>query len=666
MEKFINHLRSLLEKEFDAELKEYEFLTSNYSLKYLQKYGYAIMSLRLTSMRSGLGGKNVLTLETGSKLVPNQFKTGDVVELYSFGTGKKKEPEKGSNKNTLSGIVVKITEVRVVVSCENDFPSEWKDQCSIMFQALDVIEDRILSRNGKRLSELDLVLLGEKTPGFLSETMSLKLLSGQHSGYYSENLNGSQKEAVLLALSAREIALIHGPPGTGKTSTLIEIIAQFVEMGKKVLVCGPSNISVDNIAEKLSKIKIKYVRVGHPARVLKSVIENSLDYVSKNSEEGELVRDIQTELDENLAKLKKGKLQRSERYKVYDELKILRKELKAREKKVIQAIFKKHPVILSTLNGCSGGVLRNINDFDVVIVDEAGQALEPECWIAASKGQKLILAGDHLQLPPTIKSTDPQSNDKNDYKKDLKSRTKNISNKSKLELSNKNSLDYTMFERLMDMYGEQISKMITVQYRMNDAIMLFSSQRLYNDKLTSYSSNADHLLIDLPEVCETEETSVPFVFIDTVSSDDFSESVEENKSDMIYLLGENNSKYNQNEAQLVVEYTTKLVDAGLKESEIAIISPYNAQVYAIRELLSAKYPGIEIGSVDGFQGREKVRSNSEGEVGFLSDYRRINVAITRAKRHLCIVGNSETLSNRNKFLRELCDYGVESGELRFP
>ncbi|OMJ30188.1 DNA-binding protein SMUBP-2 [Smittium culicis] len=329
---------------------------------------------------------------------------------------------------------------------------------------------------------------------------------------------------------------------------------------------------------------------------------------------------------------------------------------------------------------------------------EAAMAFEAECWIAILKASKVILAGDHLQLTPTIKSDSQKESDLS-YKKSIDisrlslklnknavSIKKSTGENSSIDSFVRTSLFLTMFERLKKMYGDFVSNLLTEQYRMHKVIMSFSSNTLYDNKLVANEENENHLLCDIPGVSTTDETSVPFIFIDTLSNVEFSESYTPQFSSSEKVSGSGNSslkllkfgsdvnsKLNNGEAELVLSHVKLLCEAGVNMSDIAVISPYNAQVYEIKQSLSQSYPGIEVGSVDGFQGREKeaviislVRSNPEGNVGFLSDYRRINVAITRPRRHLCIIGNSETLSMHNEFLSELCEYGSDNGELRFP
>ncbi|PVU85644.1 hypothetical protein BB559_006899 [Furculomyces boomerangus] len=647
MEKFIQNQLEMINKEFDYELEETKLLQKNYSPKHLQKFGLAL------------------------------FKTGDIVGIQGKSDNEKLKEDKDEK---LSGIVLRSNEYKISISTENEIPSDWRDTCTIvklanevaykrMIQALKKLLLKVEKNNGLSIEPLERVLLGQSLPSF-NFTDKSKILVGDNDGFFSTNLNQSQMDAVKFALSAEE---------TGKTHTIVEIIRQLSAKNLKVLVCGPSNISVDNIAEKLIEDSVRCVRVGHPARLLPSVLEHSLDYICRYSDYGKIVADIRNELDENLAKLKKTKL-RSEKTKIYNEIKLLRKDLRQREAKVINNVFESIPIILTTLNSSASRKLEKI-EFDVVVIDEAGQALEAECWIASLKGKKLILAGDHLQLPPTIKSQ-IIDNEKQDYRKELlkigiSGSDEKQKKSKKIEDFCSSTLYMTLFERMMLMYGSSISKMLTTQYRMNEEIMEFSSKHLYENKLIAHESVKSHLLSEIEGIESNDETMVPLVFIDTVSGYDYMESTEsadlfEGKSKRSLIM-DTNSKYNTGEADLVIEHVKLLIEAGVPQSDIAVISPYNAQVHSIRISLAKEYPEVEVGSVDGFQGREKeaiiislVRSNSSGEVGFLSDFRRINVAITRPRRHLCIIGNSETLSMRNTFLKQLCSWGSNSGELRFP
>ena len=358
-----------------------------------------------------------------------------------------------------------------------------------------------------------------------------------------------------------------------------------------------------------------------------SIIKHSLDYNLIHGEGSSIVGNIRKDIEKEFKKLKKSK--KSEKQTIWNEIKILKKELKKNEKKAIIDVLKYSNIILTT---CTGSLDYSLKDiiFDLVIIDEACQCLETSCWIPLTKGKKCILAGDPFQLPPTILN-------------------KNI--KKKLEI--------TLFERLYKKFKNEISRMLTIQYRMNEEIMNWSSNEFYEGKLIAHNSVKEILLIDIENVKEIDETLTPLFMIDTGNC-----GIQEND------VQENESKFNLEEIKLVEKHIEKLIKSGIHESLIAVITPYSAQVHYLKSSLLEKYEFMEIGTVDGFQGREKdvviismVRSNTNGDVGFLSDKRRTNVAITRAKRHVCIIGDTNTLKT-NEFLGRMSKYFLDNADVR--
>lgn len=490
--------------------------------------------------------------------------------------------------------------------------------------------------------------------------------------FLDPSLNDSQKHAIKFALSSSEIALIHGPPGTGKTHTLIELILQMLKQNLRILVCGPSNISVDNIVERLSPHKVTLVRLGHPARLLPSVINHSLEVLTRTSEAAVIVQDVRKEMDDKQASIKKTRNGR-ERRAIYADLKGLRKEYREREGKCVNDLLTASRVVLATLHGAGGFQLRT-QQFDVVVIDEASQALEAQCWIPLLSARKAVLAGDHLQLPPTVKSlnTKTKSEAKNvGTALDEKLQRLGLNDEDK-ETARSIRLESTMFDRLLSLHGPSIKTLLTTQYRMNEKIMQFPSNELYEAKLVAADSVKERLLKDLPyEVQDTEDTREPLVFYDTQGGD-FPERTEDHPvAERSTMLGD--SKSNEMEAAVVQIHVGNLIDAGVRAEDIAVITPYNAQLAALSSLLKERYPGIELGSVDGFQGREKeavivslVRSNLEKEVGFLGEKRRLNVAMTRPRRHLCVIGDSETVSRGSSFLKRWMSFLEEHADLRYP
>lgn len=312
---------------------------------------------------------------------------------------------------------------------------------------------------------------------------------------------------------------------------------------QRILVCGPSNISVDNIVERLAPHKVPIVRLGHPARLLPSVISSSLEVLTQYSDAAGIVKDIRKEMDYKQASLRKAKSGK-ERKQIFADLKDLRKEFTQREKKVVKTLLGGCKVVLATLHG-SGSFNMKGEVFDVVIIDEASQALEAQCWVPLLSAKKMVLAGDHLQLPPTIKSL-----------------------KSKIKLKPEDThgvikgitLETTLFSRLLELHGPKIKRMLIVQYRMHEKIMRFPSDELYESKLIADEAVKDRILATLPyRIEKTEDTTEPLIFFDT-QGDNFPEKNEEESIEKKLgkgIMGE--SKSNDMEVALVKFHVENLV-----------------------------------------------------------------------------------------------------------
>ena len=327
---------------------------------------------------------------------------------------------------------------------------------------------------------------------------------------------------------------------------------------------------MDNIVERLSSHKISMLRLGHPARLLPSVVNHSLDVLTRTSEAGVIVKDVRSEMDTKQSSIKKTKSGR-ERKAIYNDLKELRKEYRERERKCVSTLVAGSKVVLATLHGAGGFQLRN-EEFDVVIIDEASQALEAQCWVPLLSAKKVVCAGDHLQLPPTIKSIGSKVGPKE---------VKEVEEGSTGTVIKGMTLETTLFDRLLTLYGESIKRMLTTQYRMHEKIMRFPSDTLYDSRLIAADAVKGRLLKDLDyEVRDTEETSEPLIFIDTQGGA-FPEQTDEDVKDTprkgkVGLFGD--SKSNTLEAELVRSHAKKLVEAGVRPEDIAVVTPYNAQV----------------------------------------------------------------------------------------
>ncbi|KAH9616190.1 hypothetical protein KSS87_023385 [Heliosperma pusillum] len=483
----------------------------------------------------------------------------------------------------------------------------------------------------------------------------------------------SQQKAIALGLNKkRPLLVLHGPPGSGKSGLLKKLIVLSIERGEKVLVTAPTNAAIDNMVEKLSNTGINIVRVGNPARISSAVASKSLGEIVINKMEKfklEFERK-RTNLRKDLSLcLKDDSLAAGIRQLI----KQLGKDLKKKEKEIVKEVLSSAQVILATNTGAADSQLRRLGPFDLVVIDEVGQAIEPSCWISILQGKRCILAGDHCQLAPVVLS------------------------RTALE----GGLGISMLERATNLHGGALVAKLTTQHRMNDTIASWVSKEMYGGLLKSAPNVASHLLIDSPFVKPTWITLCPLLLLDTRSPYG---SLSVNCEEQMDPAG-TGSFYNEGEANIVIRHILSLVYAGVSPKAIAIQSPYVAQVQLLRErLLEIKEArGVEVATIDSFQGREAdaviismsrfdttpamvrvrmagygmkhyilwtgewsgfyvttalylpthhVRSNTMGAVGFLGDSRRMNVAITRARKHVAIVCDSSTICH-NTFLARL-------------
>lgn len=428
------------------------------------------------------------------------------------------------------------------------------------------------------------------------------------------DLNPSQQQAIETSINAGSISIIHGPPGTGKTTTLSTLIQVLATQGKKVLACASSNNATDLLSVRVAEKGINVLRIGNLSRIDDTINHLTLDGKIRNHKEWSNVKKIKIEAEDarkkaNSFKRSFGPDQRMERNRLRAESKKLRAWARDLEKKIVGDIIDQAQVVSSTLIGISTNITKDLR-FDTVVIDEASQALEPECWNAMALANHVILVGDHMQLPPTVKS--PKA-------KDLK-------------------LGTTLLDLLIQ--NLKHSSLLSVQYRMNDLILGWPNEQFYQGKLQSHGSVANHLL---------HENDFPIEYIDT-SGCGFEEEMEERTL----------SKYNTGEYLILREHFLQHMEHYFGSS-IAFISPYAAQVryiyQQVQEDTDLSTYDITVNSIDGFQGQEcdivylsLVRNNHLCEIGFLADFRRLNVAITRARKKLIIVADTATLSGNETYI----------------
>ncbi len=424
-------------------------------------------------------------------------------------------------------------------------------------------------------------------------------------------LNGAQRAAVAYALCAEEVALIHGPPGTGKTRTLVELIRQAAARGESVLACAMSNTAVDHLAAGLVNAGLRVVRLGHPARVSPALEDQSIDRLVEHTEAYKLARQWSADARALRARARsrreRGSIGRDEARGMFDEARRLDADARAQMERAQTVILDRADVVCA---GSDADLLAG-RRYPLVVIDEATQAPDPVALVAAKRARRLVLAGDHEQLPPTLLS----------------------------EPAARLGLGITMFERLVER-APQAVRMLTVQYRMSLELQAFASETRYGGKLLPDESVAHHRLEELG-VRPDPERAASLVLVDTAGK-----GWDDRKDD-------DGSSYNPGQAERTVAEVRRLLSRGLRASDLAVITPYAAQRARLAAMLPA---GVEVGTVDGFQGREKeavvvdlVRSNSEGEVGFVADRRRLNVAFTRARRFMLVVADTATLGQHPDF-----------------
>lgn len=631
--------------------------------------------LRVTSVSTGLFGSTLVKCAFPSlhlqKPKPHHFTVGDLVQLRI-----KKTAASSSSKQQASeyptGIVTHVDDSSIALVLgegqdveENELLSQSVTMDRLVNNATFVKISSALDRMakfdyGQAQNVVEVYVSFILGIGLSMETDALdrariSVFSGKMPSWnlplpeiqpIASDLNDSQLDAIRFALASKDLALIHGPPGTGKTTTVVELIVQAVHKYQmKILVCAPSNIAVDNVLEKLAssalkaKKKLQLTRIGHPARVLPQILQYCLDAKIQEAEGTEIVNDIRKEMASMQSKLTKTK-DKSVRFQLRREIKDNRKEIRKREQNVVVELLKHSDVVFATNVGAASKLLNGVT-FDLVIIDEAAQALEASCWIPILKAKRCVLAGDHLQLPPTIKSKSAAAD----------------------------GLEITLFDRITRFESTQsVVKMLKIQYRMHEDISSWSSKAMYQNELASFEGVANRKLHELSHVHidkDDELLNATLLLLDTAGCDLEEDADEEQKNGNNLLAL---SKSNEGEARVVARHVRALLDAGLKQEEVAVITPYNKQVQVLKAMLVTTYPKLEIRSVDGFQGCEKeavvmslVRSNAAKQVGFLADDRRMNVAITRAKRHVAVVCDTDTIS-AHKFLDVLVKHFEAHGE----
>lgn len=619
-------LARLLDTEREAEKESHRLDLERFPIATREALGRTVTRLTIDGEDAGPGGYPRIVLSRpprGEQLVPfHGMNQGDNVRL-TF--------PPGTEPAFADGTLDSVDEYRAAVAVDVRLPDPLPEgRCTVDLLGSDATHRRMK----KALGEAAKASAGWKArmrDVLLGVTPPESGKAGQVH-YFDPELNRWQREAVRRALAAGDASIVHGPPGTGKTTVLVEIIRQAVARGERVLAGAPSNIAVDNILEKLLpadgvESTLRVVRLGHPARTLESLRHGTVRYLASEDPQFMSVQEMDAwrdRLSKRLARTGSRRVTGQQRDEFRREIQRLWREARKLELAVSRRLVLSAQVVLSTHGGITDHILRG--EFDWVVLDEASQATEPLSWIALLKGKKAVLAGDANQLPPTLHSREAAAD----------------------------GLGTTLFERLQGVLPASLQTLLRVQYRMHESVMGFSSRQFYKGRLIADESVKGHLASELEGVKATELTTVPLVFVDTAGT---------GYDELFDPLTQ--SRENKGEAELAVRLAKELLDAGIRPEDLAVLTPYAAQVKRLKGLLRVR--GLEIGTVDGFQGREKesavislVRSNERGEVGFLNDIRRMNVAVTRARRLLVVIGDSATVT-RHPFYRDFIDYVQDAG-----
>ena len=628
--------RTLLQIEYYTEKEAFRKQTEQMGMMRKVKRGDAWFPLRIgKSFYNSLNQNAIEVFRIGDLDIEHNFEFGRPVLFFKE---ERREGREGSEKQensslkyfSFTGTVSYVDGDRMVITVPDSAPLLELQKANVpvgvqlsfdetsykqMFDALD----RTMNAKNNRLAYLrDLFYSHQKAQHYSFEPMRFPWL------------NPTQEQAVNEVLRAKDVAIVHGPPGTGKTTTLVEAINETLMRESQVLVCAQSNMAVDWISEKLVDRGINVLRIGNPTRVNDKMLGFTYERRFESHPDYPQLWAIRKAIRELRKNRKKG----SESFhQKMDRLKSRAAEIEIR---INAELMGEARVIACTLVGSAHRLLEGMK-FGTLFIDEAAQALEAACWIPMRRASRVVLAGDHCQLPPTVKSI----------------------------AALRAGLGKTLMERIAENKPEVVT-LLKIQYRMNDEIMRFSSDWFYHGKVQSAPQIKYRSILDYDH---------PITWIDT-SDKEPTDTIEEDKELNFkeQFVGESFGRINKAEAELTLltlaEYLTKIGKQRVLDEhiDVGIISPYRAQVQYLKSLIK-KYEFfkpyrriISVNTVDGFQGQERdvilislVRSNDEGQIGFLKDLRRMNVAMTRARMKLIILGNKDTMT-KHPFYKKLCEY----------
>ncbi|MBX7099045.1 MAG: DNA2/NAM7 family helicase [Myxococcaceae bacterium] len=601
-------LVGLLTLEQRHEAQALEQARAELTLGELEAQGLVVLDVEATDESRGLGGRHLVTLQRkDGRPLPARLGPGDMVRV---------SPRRAEVEAAPSALVSRASRTSLTLAFDRvapPFVSEGRLRLDVLssdvtFQRMADACRAVKGWDQGQLRDRREVLL-ENQPPRTEKPQPLEL-----------PLNAEQAEAAARALAARDYFLVHGPPGTGKSTVLGHVARRAAEQGHKVLLTAASNAAVDHLLEVCLEQGLKGVRVGHPARVLPHLVEHTLDELVDAHPDRIASRELFDEGFELLGFARKQRTQGRSRQR-FSEARSAQAEAgrcfdeaRALEKRAVAQVLDGAQVVAATLATCAGHTVSGLR-FDLALVDEAAQAVEPLTLLAFLRAPKVVLAGDPQQLPPTVKSQDAAAK----------------------------GLAVSLFERLHRASGSAACTLLKEQHRFHAALMEFPSATMYGGALRAHPDAAGRTLATQLKEADGLDAP-PLLFLDTAGKG-FEEAAPHGGASLA----------NDGEAQLVLARARELLRRGLSPTELAIISPYRAQAQRLAEALS-DVPQVEVDTIDAFQGREKdavlvslVRSNGDQALGFLEDLRRMNVALTRARRHLFVVGDSATLGGHRYF-----------------
>ncbi len=639
-----------MQLEQQEDQAHFKLKSASASIKERRRRGLTWYPVTITHEDIGFGGKVVLELERPAHRQDlHLFQVGKNAALFSNVAG-----FSGADRPTLSGVVTSVRRNKLLLATTKETVPDWVSDGSalgidltfdeVSYREMNQALGEVMSAHGNRLAELRDTLLGARQASFREHKAD--------DAFYPSVLNDSQLAAVRHVITAQDVAIIHGPPGTGKTTTLVQAILETIRRERRVLVSAPSNTAVDLLTEKLAERGVNVIRIGNPNRVSDLLLKHTVDagvMAHPSHSKMHAMRQTAAQHRETAGQLANehvrhfGFEERQHRQWLREEARTLRQAADDLERFMTEDVLESVQVITCTLVGASHRHMRHLS-FETVFIDEAAQALEPGCWIPIAKGQRIVLAGDHHQLPPTVKS----------------------------EQAARERLRETLFEKCIQRQP-QTARMLTTQYRMHEQIMGFSSEKFYGGQLVPHAS-VRHAGLEAYDLRFAPD--LPVEFIDTAGCD-YQE----------VAIPESRSTANPEEAHLLLARLAQMLapyDAAEHDEQqhtplsIGVIAPYRAQINYLKDAIEDSavlndlllQRRLSVGTVDSFQGQERdiiaitlTRSNPQGEIGFLSDIRRMNVGMTRARRKLLLVGDSSTLCT-HPFFGELLAYVKEVGGYR--